>query len=136
MPGATGTRARIPGYLVAGKTGTASKLVDGQYTSYNSGSFIGMAPADHPRVVIGVYADVPNGSGGQVAAPAFSDKMSTTLWHYQVPPTTARCPPSKSTRDKAGRASRVETRPVSRPGRWSASRCRCATGRRRRSRRP
>lgn len=93
VPGATGTRAKVPNYLVAGKTGTASKLVDGQYTSYNSGSFIGMAPADHPRFVIGVYADVPKGSGGQVAAPAFSDMMSTTLWHYQVPPTTAQ-PPS------------------------------------------
>jgi cell division protein FtsI (penicillin-binding protein 3) len=95
VPGATGTRAKVPNYLVAGKTGTASKLVDGQYTSYNSGSFIGMAPADHPRFVIGVYADVPKGSGGQVAAPAFSDMMSTTLWHYQVPPTTAQPPTFK-----------------------------------------
>jgi cell division protein FtsI (penicillin-binding protein 3) len=92
VPGATGTRARVPNYLVAGKTGTASKLVDGQYTSNNSGSFIGMAPADHPRFVIGVYANVPTGSGGLVAAPAFSDMMSTTLWHYQVPPTTAPLP--------------------------------------------
>ena len=95
VPGATGTRARIPGYLVAGKTGTASKLVDGQYTSDNSGSFIGMAPADHPRFVIGVYANVPSGSGGLVAAPAFSDMMSTTLWHYEVPPTTAPLPTFK-----------------------------------------
>jgi cell division protein FtsI (penicillin-binding protein 3) len=95
VPGATGTRAKVPNYLVAGKTGTASKLVDGEYTSYNSGSFIGMAPADHPRFVIGVYADVPKGSGGQVAAPAFSDMMSTTLWHYQVPPTTAPTPTFK-----------------------------------------
>jgi cell division protein FtsI (penicillin-binding protein 3) len=95
VDGATGTRAKVPNYLVAGKTGTASKLVDGQYTSYNSGSFIGMAPADHPRFVIGVYADVPSGSGGQVAAPAFSDMMSTTLWHYQVPPSTAPAPTFK-----------------------------------------
>ncbi|HEY0536413.1 MAG TPA: penicillin-binding protein 2 [Actinoplanes sp.] len=95
VEGATGTRAKVPNYLVAGKTGTASKLVDGQYTSYNSGSFIGMAPADHPRFVIGVYADVPSGSGGQVAAPAFSDMMSTTLWHYQVPPSTTQPPTFK-----------------------------------------
>ncbi|MEV6845028.1 penicillin-binding protein 2 [Actinoplanes sp. NPDC051411] len=95
VDGATGTRAKVPNYLVAGKTGTASKLVDGQYTSYNSGSFIGMAPADHPRFVIGVYADVPSGSGGQVAAPAFSDMMSTTLWHYQVPPSTTQPPTFK-----------------------------------------
>jgi cell division protein FtsI (penicillin-binding protein 3) len=54
-----------------------------------------MAPADHPRFVVGVYADVPKGSGGQVAAPAFSDMMSTTLWHYQVPPTTAQPPTFK-----------------------------------------
>jgi cell division protein FtsI (penicillin-binding protein 3) len=95
VPGATGTRAKVPNYLVAGKTGTASKLVDGQYTSHNSGSFIGMAPADHPRFVVGVYADVPAGSGGLVAAPAFSDMMATTLWHYQVPPTTAPPPTIK-----------------------------------------
>jgi cell division protein FtsI (penicillin-binding protein 3) len=92
VKGATGTRAQVSNYLVAGKTGTASKLVDGQYTSYNSGSFIGMAPADHPRFVIGVYADVPSGSGGIVAAPAFSDMMATTLWHYQVAPSTTAPP--------------------------------------------
>jgi cell division protein FtsI (penicillin-binding protein 3) len=88
VPGATGTRAKVPDYRVAGKTGTASKLVDGQYSSHNSGSFIGMAPADHPRFVIGVYADVPTGSGGLVAAPAFSDMMSMTLGRYRVPPSS------------------------------------------------
>ena len=92
---ATGTQARVTGYRVAGKTGTGKRLIDGQYTRYNAGSFIGMAPADNPRFVIGVFADVPNGSGGDVAAPAFSKMMSFALAHYRVPPTGAKEPTFK-----------------------------------------
>jgi cell division protein FtsI (penicillin-binding protein 3) len=95
VKGATGTQARVPGYLVSGKTGTGKRLIDGQYTRYNAGSFIGMAPADNPRFVIGVFADVPNGSGGDVAAPAFSKMMSFALAHYRVPPTGAKEPTFK-----------------------------------------
>ena len=61
---------------MAGKTGTGKRLVDGQYTKHNAGSFIGMAPAENPRFVIAVFADVPDGTGGDVAAPAFSKMMS------------------------------------------------------------
>jgi cell division protein FtsI (penicillin-binding protein 3) len=93
--GATGTQASVPGYRVAGKTGTGKRLIDGKYTSYNYGSFIGMAPAENPRFVIAVSADVPHGTGGDVAAPAFSKMMSYALWHYEVPPSTTKPPKFK-----------------------------------------
>jgi cell division protein FtsI (penicillin-binding protein 3) len=54
-----------------------------------------MAPADNPRVVIAVSADVPQGSGGEVAAPAFSKMMSFALWRYRVPPSTTKAPTFK-----------------------------------------
>ncbi|MGW4943714.1 penicillin-binding transpeptidase domain-containing protein [Actinoplanes sp. NPDC004185] len=84
--GGTGGRAKVDGYRVAGKTGTGKMLVEGQYTKHNAGSFIGMAPAENPQFVIGVFADVPDGTGGDVAAPAFSKMMSSALRHYRVPP--------------------------------------------------
>jgi cell division protein FtsI (penicillin-binding protein 3) len=84
--GGTGARAKVEGYRVAGKTGTGKMLVEGQYTKHNAGSFIGMAPAEDPQFVIGVFADVPDGTGGDVAAPAFSKMMSSALRHYRVPP--------------------------------------------------
>jgi len=84
--GGTGTQAAVEGYRVAGKTGTGKMLVEGQYTKHNAGSFIGMAPAEDPQFVIGVFADVPDGTGGDVAAPAFSKMMSSALRHYRVPP--------------------------------------------------
>ena len=93
--GATGTQAAVPGYRVAGKTGTGKRLIDGRYTRYNAGSFVGMAPADNPRFVIAVFADVPNGTGGDVAAPAFSKMMSFALAHYRVPPSGSPAPKFK-----------------------------------------
>jgi cell division protein FtsI (penicillin-binding protein 3) len=95
VKGATGTQAAIDGYRVAGKTGTGKMLTDGKYTSYNAGSFIGMAPAENPRFVIGVFADVPNGTGGLVAAPAFSKMMSFALQEYKVPPSSTPAPKYK-----------------------------------------
>ncbi|MGW4945071.1 peptidoglycan D,D-transpeptidase FtsI family protein [Actinoplanes sp. NPDC004185] len=92
LPGATGRRAAVPGYRVAGKTGTVDRLVDGQYTSANAVSFIGMAPAEAPRYVVAVSAAVPEGAGGDVAAPIFSDVMGLTLNRYRVPPSTTRPP--------------------------------------------
>ena len=93
--GATGTQASVAGYRVAGKTGTGKRLIDGEYTSYNYGSFIGMAPAENPRFVIAVSADVPYGSGGDVAAPAFSKMMQDALLHYRVPPSSTKPPKFK-----------------------------------------
>ena len=91
----TGTRARVDGWRIAGKTGTGKRLIDGQYTKHNAGSFIGMAPADNPRYVIAVFADVPTGTGGDVAAPAFAEMMRTTLLHYKVPPSSTNPPKFK-----------------------------------------
>ena len=95
VKGATGTQAAVQGFRVAGKTGTGKMLTDGQYTKHNAGSFIGMAPADNPRYVIGVFADVPDGTGGDVAAPAFSKMMGFTLLHYLVPPSGTKEPKFK-----------------------------------------
>ncbi|HEY8532824.1 MAG TPA: penicillin-binding protein 2 [Micromonospora sp.] len=89
---ATGVRAAIAGYRVAGKTGTGKRVVNGRYASGTVASFIGMAPAENPRFVIAVFADTPNGSGGDVSAPAFRDMMSFTLRHYRVPPSTSQPP--------------------------------------------
>jgi cell division protein FtsI (penicillin-binding protein 3) len=86
MPKATGARAAVPGHRVAGKTGTVDRLVDGRYTSANRASFIGMAPADQPRYVVAISADVPDGAGGEIAAPIFSQMMGLTLRTYRVPP--------------------------------------------------
>ncbi|MEV6489245.1 penicillin-binding transpeptidase domain-containing protein [Actinoplanes sp. NPDC051633] len=93
--GGTGTQARVDGWRIAGKTGTGKRLIDGQYTKHNAGSFIGMAPADNPRYVIAVFADVPTGTGGDVAAPAFAEMMRTTLLHYKVPPSGTNPPKFK-----------------------------------------
>jgi cell division protein FtsI (penicillin-binding protein 3) len=95
VKGGTGNLAAVNGYRVAGKTGTGKRLIDGRYTKHNAGSFIGMAPADNPRYVIAVFADVPTGTGGDVAAPAFSDMMGATLRHYRVPPTGTPAPKFK-----------------------------------------
>ena len=93
LPGATGSRAAVPGFRVAGKTGTVDRLVGGRYTTANAVSFIGMAPAEAPRYVVAVSAAVPEGGGGEVAAPVFSSIMGLTLSRYRVPPSTTR-PPS------------------------------------------
>ncbi|MGC9667345.1 peptidoglycan D,D-transpeptidase FtsI family protein [Planosporangium sp. 12N6] len=96
--GATGHKAAVPGYRVAGKTGTG-KFVgpDGKYAPGDVASFIGMAPADAPRYVIGVFAHTPKGEGGDISAPAFSDMMAFTLGRNQVPPTGTQPPPFRIT---------------------------------------
>ncbi|MFI6822633.1 penicillin-binding transpeptidase domain-containing protein [Micromonospora sp. NPDC050187] len=84
---ATGVTAAIPGYRVAGKTGTGWRLVDGKKQPGEVASFIGMAPAENPRYVIAVFVHTPGGGGGAIAGPAFRDMMGFTLRHYKVPPT-------------------------------------------------
>ncbi len=88
--GGTAPMARVAGYRVAGKTGTAHKLVDGSYASdrYVS-SFVGLAPASAPRLVVAVMIDEPNGKeyyGGLVAAPVFSRIMAGALRFMALPP--------------------------------------------------
>jgi cell division protein FtsI (penicillin-binding protein 3) len=80
----------VPGYRVAGKTGTAHKLVNGHYAPdrYLS-SFIGMAPASNPRLIIGVVIDEPSGGvyyGGSVAGPVFAQVMAASLRQLALPP--------------------------------------------------
>ncbi|MGV9253796.1 peptidoglycan D,D-transpeptidase FtsI family protein [Streptomyces sp. NPDC003697] len=90
----TGTRARIPGYRVAGKTGTANRVdpATGKYRGYTS-SFAGFAPADNPRVT--VYCAIQNATrgsyfGGQICGPIYKQVMEFALKTLQVPPTGAR----------------------------------------------
>lgn len=78
----TGSLAAVPGHAVAGKTGTARKpLTDGRgYASTYIASFVGMAPADDPKVVVAVMVDEPTPIyGGLVAAPAFREVMAEAL---------------------------------------------------------
>ena len=86
----TGTEARIPGYEVAGKTGTAQKpLPDGSgYSKYAYvASFVGIMPADHPRLVVLVSVDEPHPIwGGVVAAPAVREIASFALTHLEIAP--------------------------------------------------
>jgi cell division protein FtsI (penicillin-binding protein 3) len=85
----TGAAAEIPGYTVAGKTGTAQKpgahgYLPGQYEA----TFVGMVPAKNPRVVVLVTVDEPHGAyyGGVVAAPAFAQIATFDLQYLEVPP--------------------------------------------------
>ena len=88
--GATGVRARIPGYRVAGKTGTAWKSVNGSYSRDRYTSvFAGLAPASNPRLAAVVVIDEPTGGkflGGDVSAPVFSAVVGGALRLLAVAP--------------------------------------------------
>ena len=88
-PEGTAPRAQIMGYRVAGKTGTAHKLQGGTYAPDKYiASFVGMAPASNPRLVIAVMIDEPSTDdyyGGTVAAPAFAQVMAGSLRILGVP---------------------------------------------------
>jgi cell division protein FtsI (penicillin-binding protein 3) len=86
----TGLAAAIPGYHVAGKTGTAAKVLPdggGYSTSKYVASFVGFVPATRPRLVILVTVDEPTTIwGGVVAAPAFQELARFALQYLEVPP--------------------------------------------------
>ena len=85
----TGTAAAIPGYTVAGKTGTANKPTSHGYsTTKYVASFVGIVPAKHPRAVVLVMIDEPRGAifGGVVAAPAFQRIAQFDLQYLAVQP--------------------------------------------------
>jgi cell division protein FtsI (penicillin-binding protein 3) len=84
----TGTEAAIPGYTVAGKTGTANKAENGRYVQKYVASFVGLVPARQPRLAILVMVDEPRGQiwGGVVAAPVFRDIARFALQYLEVPP--------------------------------------------------
>jgi len=93
----TAKLADIPGYTVAGKTGTASKLINGHYAaSDNNVSFAGFLPSRNPVVAIIVVIDAPHAggnSGGVVSAPIFKRIAEAALRYLGVPPTIDPSPP-------------------------------------------
>jgi cell division protein FtsI (penicillin-binding protein 3) len=94
MTGGTGVKAAIPGYVVAGKTGTAQQIdpATGQYSnSVYWDTFAGMAPADNPKFVIAIMIDnpAPGLEGGDVAAPLFHNIASYELSAAKIAPSGA-----------------------------------------------
>lgn len=113
--GGTAVRAGIPGYRVAGKTGTAQRY-DGNCGCYRgyTASFIGFAPADNPRFVMSVTVQNPVGIhwGGYLGGPVFKSVISYALKSYRVPPTGQEFvpyPSDKSGLDKLDKEAKVAT---------------------------
>ena len=93
LPGGTAPKAQVAGYRVGGKTGTAHKLDGASYAAdkYVS-SFVGLAPASAPRLIVAVMIDEPTAGGyygGTVAAPVFSQTVQQTLRMLEVQPDMA-----------------------------------------------
>jgi cell division protein FtsI (penicillin-binding protein 3) len=86
----TGAKAAIPGYMIAGKTGTAAIPTPGQ-NSYLAGAynatFVGFAPADNPvlSAIVVLQRPLPDFYGGDIAAPVFAKIMSYALHRYGIP---------------------------------------------------
>jgi cell division protein FtsI (penicillin-binding protein 3) len=116
--GGTAKEAEIPGYRVAGKTGTADRVgADGRYSG-KTASFIGFAPADNPEFVVAVILQNPIRGyfGGSTAGPVFKDVMTYALQQFKIPPTGTRPPVMKlkiddapTTVDKAEAALKAES---------------------------
>jgi len=92
--GGTAPIADIPGYEVAGKTGTTQKLINGKYsTSHHVASFSGFFPVNDPRLAITVIIDDPQGEGvaygGKVSAPIFREVAENCIRWLEIPPVTA-----------------------------------------------
>jgi cell division protein FtsI (penicillin-binding protein 3) len=90
-PGGTASEVAIPGYKLAGKTGTANKVdaATGEYSqSRYVASFVGFAPALRPKLLTMIVVDEPQGAiyGGEVAAPAFGQIMTFGLQYLKIPP--------------------------------------------------
>jgi membrane peptidoglycan carboxypeptidase len=124
----TATVAAVPGYTVAGKTGTAAKVVGGRYskTEYRS-SFVGFAPSRQPAFAVIVVIDAPHRGaiyGGAVAAPVFQRIAEAALRHLGIPRTLNPVPPIVVTASAAEPV--PEMMPVSGP--ISASRLDVVTG--------
>ena len=92
-PGGTAPKAQTMGYSVGGKTGTAHKQEGKGYAGHKyRGVFVGMAPIEHPRIIVAVMIDEPSNGryfGGDVAAPVFSETVQQTLRLLGVQPDMA-----------------------------------------------
>ena len=102
----TAKSAQIPGYTIAGKTGTAAKIIGGQYSKseYNA-SFVGFLPSRQPALTIIVVIDSPHGkgyTGGVVAAPIFKRIAEASLRHLGIAPTVNPMPPVLAARRERG----------------------------------
>src|SRR5260221_11759976 len=88
---------QIPGYTIAGKTGTANTLVNGHYSNSTYASFVGFLPSRDPKVTILVMLDSPRGLnghfGGPVSGPIFRRIAEATLRYLGVAPTINPAPP-------------------------------------------
>lgn len=87
--GATGNEAKVPGYHIAGKTGTARMATVGGYKKQYIASFVGIAPVTRPRILVAVVIDNPRGKhyfGGEVSGPVFEKIMEGTLRILNIPP--------------------------------------------------
>ena len=85
----SGFRAKVPGYRVAGKTGTAEKPGAGGYSDKRVASFLGFAPVEDPKIAILVVWDEPDvgiSYGGVLAAPAFQSIVKDVLRYMEIPP--------------------------------------------------
>jgi cell division protein FtsI (penicillin-binding protein 3) len=93
-PEGTAPMAAIPGYRVAGKTGTAQRVGTSGYNGGRTVSFTGFAPAENPRFLVYVVVQRPTngGFGGTTAGPVFQKVMSYLLRKYAVPPSGAKAP--------------------------------------------
>jgi cell division protein FtsI (penicillin-binding protein 3) len=93
----TATRAQIPGYTIAGKTGTSAKLINGHYSSSDwNASFVGFLPSRDPKVAIIVVTDSPHTqghTGGVVSAPVWRRIAEPTLQYLGIGPTLNPAPP-------------------------------------------
>jgi cell division protein FtsI (penicillin-binding protein 3) len=88
-PGGTASEVTVPGYTLAGKTGTAQKVIDGTYSeSQYVASFVGYAPAEDPRLLVSIVVDDPKGEhyGGTVAAPGFGEIAKFALPYLGIAP--------------------------------------------------
>ncbi len=88
-PGGTASEVKVPGYVLAGKTGTSQVAVNGGYSnSAYVASFVGFAPASNPGLLVAIVVDRPQGDiyGGSVAAPAFGEIAKFALPYLGIPP--------------------------------------------------
>jgi len=93
--GGTASGAAIPGYDLAGKTGTAQVVIDGKYSNnlFDS-SFIGMVPASNPKLVVAVVVNQTEQYGGSIAAPAFQKIVGWAVPYFGINPCPSPCPAS------------------------------------------